>query len=318
MTPKISGTIEEEIQTALDSNEARTKKFETQISELESKIKTYLNWAWGFVIGGFAIVVLGLFLYLCRNSSNYNLNLLGDFYGGAVASVWSLAGLFFIYVAFLGQKQQILNQQMEIMYSQLELKYTRLELKGQKEEMITQNKTLKQQRFETSFFQLLNNHSTIVKSMIIRHENNRDSVEADGVDCFRIFYSRLSDSIRTRGTGIVVQRLNNLEVVDLNDTLIGYNMFFEKNQNFLGHYFRNLYQIVKFIKNSEIEDKALYIGLIRAQLSSYELALLFYNCLSDYGQVKFYPLIEEFSLLKNLNHGLIFNSEHIDKYSSIN
>lgn len=303
-------TLEEEIQSATDRIEARTAEFETKISELETKIKTYTNWAWGFVMGGFAIVVLGFILYLHRDSTSYNLNLLGDFYGGSVASIWSLAGLFFIYVAFLGQKQQLLNQQMEIMYSQLEVKYTRFELEGQKKEMIEQNQTLRQQRFDNTFFQLLNTHSNIVSSMDLRKSSEKSSVISEGRDCFGIFYQRLKAHITVQYGS---KRLNP-ETANLEDTCSGYEQFFENNQNNLGHYFRNLYHIIKYIDNSDVDNKKTYTNFVRAQLSSHELALIFYNCITDYGVDKFKPLIEKYALLKNMNKGLVFNQTHLSEY----
>ncbi|MCB9257581.1 MAG: putative phage abortive infection protein [Chitinophagales bacterium] len=306
-------TLEEEIQSATDRIETRTTEFETKISKLETKIKTYSNWAWGFVIGGFVVVIVGLILYLCRDNTNYNLNLLGDFYGGSVASIWSLAGLFFIYIAFLGQKQQLLNQQMEIMYSQLEVKYTRLELEGQKKEMIEQNQTLRQQRFDNTFFQLLNTHSNIVSSMDLRKYSEKSSVISEGRDCFDIFYQRLEIYIKTQNNSKIKI---DPKSANLDDTFKGYDLFFEKNQNNLGHYFRNLYHIIKYIDKSEIENKKTYTNFVRAQLSSHELALIFYNCLTEYGNDKFKPLIEKYSLLKNMNKGLVFNSNHLTEYDT--
>ncbi|MBK8344630.1 MAG: hypothetical protein IPL12_15845 [Bacteroidetes bacterium] len=43
----------------------------------------------------------------------------------------------------------------------------------------------------------------------------------------------------------------------------------------MGHYFRNLYHIIKYIDNSNIENKRTYTNFVRAQLSSHELALIF-------------------------------------------
>lgn len=305
-------TLEEEIQSATERIEHRATQFDLKISELESKILVYTRWAWGFVIGGFAISILGFIFYLCRDSLAFNLNLLGDFYGGSVASIWSLAGLFFIYVAFLGQKQQLLNQQMEIMYSQLEVKYTRLELEGQKKEMIEQNQTLRQQRFDNTFFQLLNNHSSIVESMDLRKLHDKSSVISEGRDCFNIFYQRLEAYIRTKGAKHNIDT----KTASLKDTFEGYHLFFEQNQNDLGHYFRNLYHIIKYIDKSDIDKKKTYTNFVRAQLSSYELVLIFYNCLTDYGNEKFKPLIEKYSLLKNMNRGLIFNKVHENEYNT--
>lgn len=301
-------TLEEEIQFAIERSADRTTEFEQKILALEKKILTYTHWAWGFVIGGFVIGVFGFIFYLYHDNNSFGINMLGDFYGGSVASIWSLAGLFFIYVAFLGQKQQLLNQQMEIMYSQLEVKYTRLELEGQKREMIAQNQTLRQQRFENTFFQLLRNHQEIVNGIDIR-KKNRDgsvSVSSQGRDCFKVFYGYFY--ARTE-PGLPIDK-----------TIETYMVFYHEYQSDLGHYFRNLYHILKFINLSEEvigEEKFKYTSLLRALLSSYELALLFYNGLGEYGNEYFRPLIEKFSFLKNMDKDLILNQDHLKYYNEL-
>jgi hypothetical protein len=79
-----------------------------------------------------------------------------------------------------------------------------------------------------------------------------------------------------------------------------YKSFFDYKETILGHYFRNLYHIVKFVNNSNISNKREYTNILRAQLSVQELLLLHFNCLSQYG-TKFKPLVEEYSLLKNIS-----------------
>jgi hypothetical protein len=301
-------TLEEEIQIATDRINIRTTEFETKISELETKILDFTKWAWGFVYGGFIIVALGLIIYFCKDINAFGLNLLGDFYGGSVASIWSLAGLFFIYVAFLGQKQQLLYQQMEIMYSQLEVKYTRLELEGQKQEMMEQNSTLRQQRFENTFFQLLRNHQDIVNDIDIRRKlsSGESSVSQQGRDCFKTFYEKFCGTINKNSPP--------------DKTNQAYMRFYHGHQSDLGHYFRNLYHILKFINGAkEIieDDKFKYTSLLRALLSSYELALLFHNCLGDYGNEFFKPLVEKYSFLKNLDEELIMNQTLFAQYDTL-
>jgi|AntRauTorckE6833_2_1112554.scaffolds.fasta_scaffold11005_4 hypothetical protein len=41
--------------------------------------------------------------------------------------------------------------------------------------------------------------------------------------------------------------------------------------------------------------------------TSYELTLLFYNCLSDLGFEKFKPLVEKYALLKNISYSLLID-----------
>ena len=67
-----------------------------------------------------------------------------------------------------------------------------------------------------------------------------------------------------------------------------------------GYYFRNLYQIPKFIDQSKVTDPQRYAHLLRAQLSTAELTLLFYNCLSSVGRMQFKPLAEKYALFEGM------------------
>jgi hypothetical protein len=72
----------------------------------------------------------------------------------------------------------------------------------------------------------------------------------------------------------------------------------------LGHLFRIIYHIVKYLdENVDInaKQKRFYIRILRAHLSNPELLLLFYNGLSKNGYDAFFPLIEKYDLLQNFN-----------------
>ena len=76
----------------------------------------------------------------------------------------------------------------------------------------------------------------------------------------------------------------------------------------LGHYFRHLYQTVKFIseQNEELfseEKKCEYAKTLRAQLSDYEQLILFYNINSTLGNAWVNPkhnFIRRFRMIKNM------------------
>lgn len=86
----------------------------------------------------------------------------------------------------------------------------------------------------------------------------------------------------------------------------------------LDHYFRYLYRILKFIDQSDLIDDNLkyrYSSILRAQLSEYELVLIYYNGLSSKGK-KLKPLLEKYSILKNLRKEDLANTEKIkSKYN---
>ncbi|GAL87246.1 hypothetical protein MYP_4476 [Sporocytophaga myxococcoides] len=305
--------LEKDIEETSERIKNRQSKITSELSILENKINLYTNWAWGFVWSGIVVSIFSILYFICKNSEEgFALNLLGDFLGGSVASIWALAGLFFIYVAFLGQKQQLLNQQLELMYSQLEVKYTRLELAGQKEEMKEQNSTLKQQRFENTFFQLISLFNTIVTSLDIRDRKTK-VVTTSGRECFNIFYLRLRHHLKNIKYGEASTN-DKLDDASIADSLKAYDTLYDNEKADLSHYFRVIYRIFKFIDNSDIDDKSPYAAIARAQLSSYEQIIIFYNCLHVHGREKFKPLIEKYAVLKNLDDSLIINHKHLEEY----
>lgn len=62
--------------------------------------------------------------------------------------------------------------------------------------------------------------------------------------------------------------------------------FLRGHQAYLGHYYRHLFQTVKFVASKKFltdTQKLNYLRILRAQLSNYEQIMLFYNWLSEYG-----------------------------------
>jgi len=91
----------------------------------------------------------------------------GNFLQGAVASVWSLAAFLFIFLAFLGQQE---------------------ELEHGRNQAATQERIAAQQRFENSFFNLLRLHRTILDRV---NATQHDSQRVGGCEAFRVIYNTL-------------------------------------------------------------------------------------------------------------------------------
>lgn len=95
-----------------------------------------------------------------------------------------------------------------------------------------------------------------------------------------------------------------------------YIKYYGGHQFRLGHYFRHLYQTVKYVNaqtNIDYNTKYEYIKILRAQLSTYEQAILFINSLSKMGET--WEVTPEINLnLKNFN---TFDFELITKYNLI-
>ncbi|MFD2556042.1 putative phage abortive infection protein [Sphingobacterium tabacisoli] len=255
----------------------------------------------------------------------------GDFIGGVIGSAFSLVGIILFYVALKEQRKDIkINQesaklQTEALRQQIqEFELQRSELEETRKVVQEQSETLKFQRFENTFFNLLSLHHQIVEGIdeIQKERNgnienrfyNRNSNEQinhvvySGRDVFNRSFNRL---------------INQIERDPHQDYLKIYLTEYKENQTDFGHYFRNLYRIIKFIDNTIFNPNTIenyqfqyqYTSMVRAQLSDYELVWIFYNCLSENGNEKFKPLVEKYSLLKNMPKDKIHDQNIISLYA---
>lgn len=212
-------------------------------------------------------------------------NSLGDSFG--------LANALFSGLAFAGVIIAILMQ--------------RDELGQQKEELALTRNVFVQQRFESSFFQMLTLHHEIVKAMeyaameiVDERDTHPEEVQYRGRACFQSVYRNLKGWYDHKSSEDAQRGLEQAFMATYRGT-----------DTLLGHYFRNLYTMVSFVDESGIHDKRTYTNIVRAQLSSYELTLLFYNCAVGIGKKKFGPLVEKYGLLKNVPTELLLDSGHI-------
>ncbi len=96
----------------------------------------------------------------------------------------------------------------------------------------------------------------------------------------------------------------------------GNTKFFGGHQYHLGHFFRHLYQTVRYIDEQpwwlySADEKYEFVKTLRAQMSNYEQALFFINSLTklgrkwEYDNKKGKKLITKYNLIKNLPEDFI-------------
>lgn len=214
---------------------------------------------------------------------------------GPFGDVFGTLNALFSGLAFAGLFYTITLQRQELSLQRKELRDTREVLASQKAEAEKQNYTLRQQSFDSTFFQLLRLHNDIVQAIDVK--NGQSLLK--GRDCFRKFYRRMFDYYNVKSIGLPADSEEDL----LKRIDEFYSPFYLENENDLGHYFRSVYNLIKFVDRSNVDEetKRFYTNLVRAQLSSHELKVLFYNCLSSMGRKKFKPLVEKYSLLKHFD-----------------
>lgn len=205
---------------------------------------------------------------------------------GTFGDMFGAINALFTGLAFAGVIYTIYLQKIELKLQREELRATRDELKGQKEEMKIQNQTAQQQRFENTLFQLIELHQDRIKSMT----EKENYVDFEGRLCFDVYYNKVYSAIKKTGS----------TTTDRENISTNYMSFYRQYGTKLGPYFSSLYQIIKLIDNSKMDNKSDYASLVRAQLSTHEQYLLFYHCLSNLGCEKFKPFVETYGLLKRI------------------
>ncbi|WP_377702119.1 putative phage abortive infection protein [Pseudoduganella sp. UC29_71] len=228
----------------------------------------------------FAIAVVGVYManFGSIEADHERWGQFGDYFGGTLNPVFSFLGLVAIVVT------------MRLQISQL---------RQATEDNIRQSKRADLVQFQATFFQLLEFHNKIVGEAVIA-TGFGDFLR--GREAFRLIVARL-DSIRFRD-----------DVSDGRGVVEIYESIYVKNQDLLAHYFRNLYHVIKFIDMNDFSDQQYYADLLRAQLSSSEATLLFYNGLSQWGVKRAKPLIERYGLLKTLPAELVLPPDLIVMY----
>jgi hypothetical protein len=239
---------------------------------------------------------------------------IGDFIGGVLNPLLSFCAL----VAVL----------YNVSLQREELSLARKDAKEAQLIQVKQSSIFETQNFESVFFRLLDVHSRLASSAKVGSE----STSKFGSDAFSFAVLRYfpTDFLTIE----IFSKEEKLEILGE-----GCRKFLEEHNGSFGHYFRNIYQIMKYIdglgrSSMSTGGKAMvgmevrrtlrlyrkqrdYANMLRAQLSRDEVACLFMNCLTPQGYgLKYY--VEKYSLLKTLDLSMICENKDIkDLYSHL-
>ncbi|MDX7923378.1 putative phage abortive infection protein [Aeromonas media] len=169
---------------------------------------------------------------------------------------------------------------ISIVLQSIELRATRKEMNSQVLQFEQQTEAMLKQVFESSFFSMMNLHNDI--SSNLRSE-----------DKFKILFWKLNEIAEKTPSyrKALIEHLNSV-----------YEKFMREAYSDIGHYFRYIYQIMKFIDKSKLseDEKSVYMNILRAQFSNYELLLLFVNCLCYKRSDKFKCLVEKYGFFEHI------------------
>jgi Putative phage abortive infection protein len=214
-----------------------------------------------------------------------------EFVGGLIGSFWSLAGVLLFYASLTSQKAD-LEAQKDLLVKQID------EIVAQTKESRIQNELNKKQKNEDTFFQLLRFHNEII-SAITLDVNEMDFSSGQNIaktisgrktfveyyDTYKRFFQEASEMMPANSPEGLAKLFDK-----------SYSTFYLEYQSELGHYFRNLFNIIKYVTNLEAEDQPFFFRLLYAQLSNFELIMLFFHCLKS-SETEYKELVEKNALL---------------------
>lgn len=275
-------------------------------------------WAIGFVL--FVMLLSAFLIFKCINGWEHR---------GQFGDLFGVVNALFSGLAFAGLIITIRQQHLVLEYQRQAIIQTQLELQNQTTEFDEQKETLRIERFENTFFKMLEVQQSIVNDLYAT-DSHKERVEADspyyngrllkevlahdeyrGRNLFYYAFCRCNHDVATRpnrqpewvpGLYNVIKRLGKNHFDDYFTT----TMF--------DHYFRHLYTILKFITENDwlTEDKQYkYATFVRATLSRYELVMLYYN---GFFHPKMKQMIEQYTMLNNLRMDLLPMSKEYSLY----
>lgn len=257
---------------------------------MEMKNNNWVPWLIGIGSVIFMTIVLWQnYVYASKLGKDYQ-GIFGDMFGASNA--------IFTGLSFTGLIITILLQRKDIKETQEEVK--------------RQSADLHLQRFENTFFSLVNCHHQIINDLKTNSYVLKSGVREYTYYEGREVFSHLAQSI-----------FNNIQN-DINT----FNLKFSKIYDGFGdkylHYIRSLFRLIKFVDDHTFNEdniinkkkKEKYIAIIWDQLADHEVTLIFYNCIYKDENPEYKQIIEKYALMKNVKD--IFVHDELKKLYSPN
>lgn len=237
------------------------------------------------------LVFIILILNKGDNNINASLGQYGDFFGG-------FSNPLLTFLTFLGVLYTVYLQREA-------LNVTKNEANKAEENLRAQSLAIAKQSFEATVFQMINLHNSMISSLVGKDGN----------------YNPVAGKAALNELMKQLSRYYANNSINKGDSYIS---FYNSNRDTLGHYFRMLFNIVKFIDEKcpvaadgdELAEKMTYVRILRAQMSDSELVLMFYNITVGHGEL-FQSYIKKFDMLDNLDGGMLFDDNDRDLLQEI-
>lgn len=245
----------------------------------------------------------------------------GDFVGGVVGTGFTFLSMLLLYYTFLLTKKQIYLQQIQNERQQIETRFFELlKIHRKNTEQIIELNDSKNFVFKEFVDEIDRNYNTI-KRWVNKTKSSISMMDMINISYLVFFYGVQNKEGRNTIKDVLLQYNPDIDIKFINDFIYeqidwGYNPS-RGHEIELGHYFRHLYQIVKYINTRQrdilsYKERYMYMKTLRAQMTTYEQIILFWDSLSILGKSwelrernkdepdKNLFLITKYNLIKNI------------------
>ena len=222
---------------------------------------------------------------------------LGDFLWGTIGILLTFVSTFLLFLTFNTQQEQFKDTQKDAFRT----------------------------RFEGTFFNMLSMYYNVrseadkqIKQFSKYSSKNMGEFYAE----FKEYYkqrlsenSDFTDAMNQLDKDKILETQYKTAIFELGEL---YDQYIKYQGCNAGFYFRYIHNLISFVLNhweGEDKDIHMYLNFIQAQMSDDELALVFYDCISNKGQDKkhkytFKQNLDHYSFLENISESTLINRNH--------
>ena len=290
-------------------------------SEKKYKILSIVRQTIAIICLVIGFILFGAFWFLLGKQGLFSLgspidlgysSQIGDFLGGVAGSLWTVAGILLLYETLVLQRKEFYESKKDILYTQSINTFFKLldgmhdtisKIKGNikvdgKDEIKEGRDFLHYAFLDFAKYHQKNTEAEISRQIVALYKR-------DGEKAYSPEYSFVFDETKLR------PYLEN-----------AYNDFYKNYDYNLGHFYRYIFNVIKFIVNTfkdDVDTQKFLVGLMQAQLTNDELGLMFYNALSEHGRNKhneelFKSWLDNFNYFENIDERCVLNESYIRFY----
>ncbi|WP_319779995.1 putative phage abortive infection protein [Maridesulfovibrio sp.] len=251
------------------------------------------------------------------------LSKVGELTGGIVGPIWSLAAVLFFIAALKVQEKQLIAQKKDLRLQQKELAETR--------------EVFEKQKFENTFFNLLERHHSVVSNLAIRKKLHKESYK--GTSAVNRFFDCFKDELIYQGRNPHIKDSNNIVCINndyfppdetkvvgdfelttkyFNDavqTSVLLHRFITFRATQFQVYLKGIIEILKTIDsykyspNARINQKAKaeFTSIVNANLSQNDMTIIYYYS-AVYTNLG--DLIKKHNILNGIQNNFLIHATH--------